>query len=102
MNRAQKFIVIFLALLVVGCAGWAAVRLSRLEQRVDDYQTAYNELLASHRTLVNAMLNGSPEQEKLAKLEVFHEVPPGFLRKAAKKTTGVPEINAPPRAVGNQ
>ena len=102
MKRAQKFIVFFLALLVAGGAGWAAVRVSRLEQRVDDYQTAYNELLASHRTLVNAMLKGSPEQAKLAQLEVFHEVPPGFYRKAAKKTPEVPEVNAPSRVVGNQ
>ena len=98
MKTARSIVIACVALLVVAGAWYALARIGSLEGRVRQLEATCTRLQAAHRTLLEELLRGSPEEQARAKAAVARELaaipqpPPVALTPAAT------ERNLPPLA----
>ena len=74
MKRARLVLIGCGVVLVIAGAWYAVARIASLEERVRQLEATCTRLQVAHRTLLEALLRGSPEEQARAKVELAREL----------------------------
>ena len=97
MKRARSILIACVVVLVVAGAWYAIARIASLEGRVRQLEATSARLQAAHRTLLEQLLQGSPEEQARARAEVARELAGVPEPTALTLTPATTERNLPPK-----
>jgi hypothetical protein len=74
MKTARSVLIACIVVLVIAGAWYALARIASLEGRVKQLEATCARLQSAHRTLLEELLHGSPEEQARAKVAVAREL----------------------------
>ena len=96
MKSARSILIKCVVVLVIAGAWYAVARIASLEGRVKQLEATCARLQSAHRTLLEELLNGSPEEQARAKVAVARELAGMPQPAPVTFTPAVTERNLPP------